>query len=239
MEPRQEEKHEPKTPQLRKKPSKLLISVLTMLTAAVVLTASASWADVEKSKSSNGATVTKIRTNGRFADVILSDDGFNGFLTVSRDQISDTTALDFSFAVRNPDNPDIVFFWSGAGTIPNSAFTANANWSSAHLAVTTPTTYPVTFVVVNFVTGESTVAPWTPMTFDLTWKRNSFQTIFERVERLETFGPVTVRFAGAFSLETTSVSGTWDGHTMSGGNGDLLDTRGNTVEREIMIDPNP
>src|SRR5262245_13431017 len=200
MEPRQEEKHEPKTPQLRKKPSKLLISVLTMLTAAVVLTASASRADVEKSKSANGATVTKIRTNGRFADVILSDDGFNGFLTVSRDQISDTTSLDFSFSARNPDNPDIAFFWSGVGEIPNSAFTGNANWTSAHLSVTTP--FTVTFVEFDLVTGKFTSAPWTPMTFDLTWERNSFLTVFERVERLETFGPVRVHFAGAFSLET-------------------------------------
>jgi hypothetical protein len=209
---------------------------MTILSAAVMLTGSVSQAQVEKSQSTNGSTVTRIRTHGRVADVILSDGSYNGFLSVSRDDITGTTALDFSFATRSPDDPNIAFFWSGVGEIPNSAFTINATGSSAHLEVTTP--FPVTRCDVNFKTGAIVCTPSAPMSFDLTWVQNDFITTFERTERLTTFGPVTEHFSGAFSLVTASVSGTWDRHTMTDGNGDLLDSRGNTVEREIAIKAN-
>src|SRR5262245_8086666 len=63
MKPRKEETKE-QAPQVLKKWPRLRISVIAILIAALVLAVSASRADVEKSKSSNGGTVTKIRANG-------------------------------------------------------------------------------------------------------------------------------------------------------------------------------
>jgi len=205
--------------------------------AWLLFTVSASRADVENSQSSNGGTVTKVRINGHFAQVNLSDGGYAGFLTVARDQITGTTALDFSFVARDPDNPHIAFLWQGAGEIPNSAFTTAANGTSAQLAVTTP--FPVTLVVIDQETGSVTIIPWTPMTFDLTWEQNSFITTFERVEAINTFGPLRTYFTGTFSSVSASVNGTWDGHTATGSYGTLQDTHNNSVQRVITIDPNP
>src|SRR5262245_9072906 len=241
MEPQTEEMKKVQASPVGRKALRLSICIMTILSAAVMLTGSIAHAQVEKHveklTSSNGATVNKLSINGRFVDVILSDGSYNGFLTVSRNDITGTTALDFSFATRDPENPNIAIFWSGVGEIPNSALTINATGSAAQLKLTTPNSYPITRCDINFATGAVVCTPSAPMSFDLTWVQNDFTTIFERTERLTTFGPVREFFSGAFSLVTASVNGTWDGHTMTDGNGDLLDTRGNTVAREIMIDP--
>src|SRR5262245_22682202 len=99
------------------------LSMITMLGAALLLPLPASQAGVEKSRSANGGTVTRIRTNGHVAQVNLDDGDTRGFLLASRDQASGTSALDFSYAAINPDNPDIIFLWQGAGEIANGAFT--------------------------------------------------------------------------------------------------------------------
>jgi hypothetical protein len=214
-----------------------LLSMMTMLGATLLLALSASRAGVEKSRSANGGTVTTIRTNGRIASVNLADGGTAGFLIASRDQVSKTSALDFSYAASNPDNPDSVFLWQGAGEIPYTAFTNAPNWSSAHLAVTTP--FPVIRYEIDMVTGQVTSTPWTPITFDLTWAPDGFYTSHQRSEIRETFGPVKRFFTGTFGRVTASVSGTWDGHTLTNGSGALDDTRNNTILREIIVEPNP
>lgn len=211
--------------------------VIAMLGAALLLPIPSSQAGVEKSQAANGGTVTRIRTNGHVAQANLSDGGANGYLLASRDLVSGTSALDFSYAAFSPDNPDLVFLIQGAGEIPNSAFTNAQNWTSARLAVTTA--FPVIRYEINLVTGEITSGPWSPVTFDLTWVPNSFFTSVEHVESVQTFGPVKRYFRGAFSQVSASVSGTWGGYTQTNGSGNLQDTKNNTVEREIIVDPNP
>src|SRR5262245_59643894 len=214
------------------------LSMIAMLGVALLLSLSASQAGVEQSRSANGGTVTTIRTNGHVAQANLSDGDTNGFLLASRDLVSGTSALDFSYAAINPDNPDIIFLWQGAGEIPNSAFTNALNWSSARLAVTTP--FPVVRYEINQATGEITSTPWPPVTFELTWVPDGFFTSLDRVESIQTFGPVKTYFRGAFSRVSASVSGTWDGHTQTNGSsGTLQDTKSNTVQREIHVEPNP
>jgi hypothetical protein len=192
---------------------------------------------VEKARTANGGTVTTIRTKGHIAMVNLSDGGTAGFLLASRDLVSGTSALDFSYAATNPENPDIVFLWQGAGEIPNSAFTYAPNRSSARLAVTTP--FPVTRYELNRVTGEVTSTPWPPITFDLGWVPDGFYTSSQRAVIRESFGPVRTHFTGAFSRVSASVSGTWDGHPLTNGSGNLDDTKNNTISREILVEPNP
>src|SRR5262245_51913633 len=214
------------------------MSVIATLGAALLLPLSASQAGVEKSKSANGGTVTTIRTNGHVAQANLSDGDTNGFLLASRDLVSGTSALDFSYAAINPDNPDIIFLWQGAGEIPNSAFTNAPNWSSARLAVTTP--FAVVRYEINQATGEITSTPWPPVTFELTWVPDGLFNSLDRVESIQTFGPVKTYVRGAFSRVSTSVSGTWDGHTQTNGSsGTLQDSQNNTVEREITVELMP
>src|SRR5215204_3019590 len=98
------------------------LGIVAMLGAAPLLTLSASRAGVEKSQSANGGTVTTIRTNGRFAEATPHDGDSDGFLSVSRDRITGTTALVFSYATREPDGNTAVLL-QGAGEIPNGAFT--------------------------------------------------------------------------------------------------------------------
>ena len=184
------------------------------------------------------ATVTKIKVDGRSADLFLVDDaGTNGFLNASQDQIANTVALDFSFATPDATDPDFLILFQGAGEIPNSAFTTTA--TSAHLAVTTPTTYLVNRCVVNTVSGEFSCAPTTPLTFDLTWVKNGIGTVFEHTRRRETLGPVTTKFHGEFTILTANVSGTWAGRSATNLAGNLLDTESRTHIREITVVDNP
>jgi hypothetical protein len=89
------------------------------------------------------------------------------------------------------------------------------------------------------VTNQVTPTPWTPITFDLTWVPDGFSTSFQRAEIRETLGPVKRYFNGAYSRESTAVSGTWDGHTLTNGFGALDDSKNNTIDREIIVEPNP
>jgi hypothetical protein len=87
--------------------AKLRISA--MLSVALFLALSASQAGVETTQASKGATVTKIKVNGRSADMFLidSDTGTNGFPNASKDQIADSSSLDFSYVTPDVD-PDLV-----------------------------------------------------------------------------------------------------------------------------------
>jgi hypothetical protein len=180
-------------------------------------------------------TVTRIKVNGRAATTFLVDGDFNGFLGPSKDQIENTSALDFSYASLDPSNPDLAILIQGAGQIPNSAFTVTS--TTAHLAVTTP--FVVTRCVINLVTGDFTCAPTGPSTFDLTWTKDGFGTTLEKIKFLDTLGPVTTKFEGTSSRVTASVSGTWDGHASTNAQGNLSDTQNTTIIREITLLANP
>ena len=211
------------------------LSISTMLSAVLLLTLSASQASVQTTRSAQGGTVTRIRVNGLGADVLLSDGNTNGYLLASRDQLTNTSALDFSYAFPHETDPDLVVLLSGAGAIPNSAFTTSQ--TTAHLSVTT--TFPITRCVINLISGDYTCGETTARTFDLSWTRNGFSTQYERTQRLTTFGPVTTRFHGAFSILSATISGNFDGHEASVNSGNLLDSQSNSVTREITLEPNP
>ena len=173
-------------------------------------------------------TVTRIRVNGRSADVLLVN-GATGFLNAARDNIANTSALDFSYASVDPTDPNFVILFQGAGAIPNSALTFTT--AGAHLAVTTP--FEVTRCRVNQIDGTFVCAPTSPIPFDLTWAKNGVSSLFERTLRIETLGPVVTKVSGDFFSVTASVSGTFDGHTAAANQGNLVDTRSTTVIREI------
>lgn len=183
---------------------------------------------------SSSTTTTRIRVNGEFASMPLVDDAAfaNGFLTASKDSVANTSALDFAYAIFDEaTNPDLVILIAGAGEIPNSAFTVGS--SSAHLQVTTP--FEVTRCEVDLPTNTFTCAATDPRTFDLTWTVNGFASVYEKSQRTEVLGPVTTKSKGEFEQRSANVAGSWDGHTASTATGNLENTRGTTVIREIVI----
>ncbi len=213
------------------------LRITTLLSAALLLTLSASQASMETSQAPKGGTKTTIRVNGRSADMFLIDidTGTNGFLNASKDQIANTSALDFSYVTPDATDPDIVILIQGAGEIPNGSFTITS--TSAHLQLTTP--FPVNRCVVNTIDGTFTCAPTTPSTFDLTWTKNSVGSLFQKITTIQTLGPVTTRVKGQFSSLMASVDGTWDGHLADGQSGNLVDSHSKTVTREVSIDAIP
>jgi hypothetical protein len=119
-------------------------------------------------------TVTVIRQNGLNSDTLLTDasTGTNGFLQVSRDQITNTTAMDFSYATPTA-NPLFIVITQGAGPIPNSAYTQSD--TVAHLTLAA-TPFPITRCTVNTDTGDFTCATGGPsIAWNLTWEANGFQ----------------------------------------------------------------
>ena len=175
--------------------------------------------------------------NGLSVDAILVEESTNtnGFLNVGRDQIANTTMLDFSYATPDTANPEIVYLIQGSGEIPNSNFTISS--TTARLAVTTP--FPSHYCVVNVINADFDCEDSTPITFDLTWVRNGYGSIHEKTQRTETFGPVAVKFKGEYDSVTALVNGRWSGHTASELFGNLVDTKNNTNIREITVAANP
>lgn len=173
-----------------------LLSISTMLSAALFLTLSAAQASVERTQAPNGATVTKITVNGQFAATFLVDTDTNGALNASKNQVENTSGLDFSYATPDPMNPDLVIVIQGAGAIPNSAFTITS--TTAHLAVTVTNSpsFLINRCVLNIVIGSFDCAPGTPKSFNLTWEMNSVGSLSEKTTRVETLGPVTTKFKG-------------------------------------------
>ncbi|CAN5853893.1 hypothetical protein BH11MYX3_BH11MYX3_10510 [soil metagenome] len=181
-------------------------------------------------------TKTTIYVNGRSASVNLVDDaGTNGFLTVTQDLVTNTTALDFSYATPDATDPDLAILYQGAGAIPNSAFTLGT--SSAHLALTTPAGYAINRCLVNLNTGDFTCAPSAALTFDLTWLRNGFGTVDEKTKRVETLGPVTTKVNAEFSTATATITGSFGGRTADSLSGELTDSHSKTYIREITVAP--
>jgi hypothetical protein len=212
------------------------LSISTLLSAALFLTLSVSQAGVETTQAPNGATVTRIRVNGRSADMFLIDNatGTNGFLNASRDEIANTSALDFSYVTPEPD-PNFVILIQGAGAIPNNSFTITAN--TARLVLTTP--FPVNRCRVNTVEGTFECSETVPSTFDLTWVRNGFGSLFTKATVIQTLGPVTTKLKGDFLSVTANVNGTWDGHDAVDQTGNIVDTQNRTITREVTMEANP
>jgi hypothetical protein len=214
-----------------------LLGISSMLIAVLFLTLPASEASTEKTPAPNQPTVTKIKVNGFSCDTFLfdGDTNTNGFLNVGRDEIANTTAIDFSYLTPDPNDPEIVILIQGAGEIPNNTFTISL--TEAHLAVTTP--FPSHYCVVNIVTGVFDCEDGAPITFDLTWVGNGFGSIREKTHRTETYGPLTTVFKGEYESRTATVNGTWTDHTASDLLGNLVDSKNNLNIREITLAANP
>jgi hypothetical protein len=152
-------------------------------------------------------------------------------LTASRDQIANTSALDFAYVLPTPSENEFLFV-QGAGAIPNSALIVTS--TSAHLLVTA---FPVTECLVNTETGASICAEGSPRSFDLTWVKNGLGSREEKTTLRDTFGPVTTKFSGEFVSEIADVNGTRDTRDASDFSGDIMDTRNKTIIREITVAP--
>jgi len=181
-------------------------------------------------------TVTRIKVNGRFADVQLDEgDSTNGFLTASKDQIANTTGLDFGYAEPHPTDPDIAVILQGAGQIPNGSFSVNGQAAALHVT----TAFPISRCEVNQITGESVCGAGAAIRFDLSWVNNHFDETQEQTRSRRVFGTVTTRFEGEFKLRSAIVGGTWTGHTGDNMTGDLLQTMNTTITREITMEASP
>ena len=187
-----------------------------------------------KKHSHPSSNVTRIIVNGLSASVPLLDSaGTNGFLTVTRDQVANTTGLDFGWATPDATNADLMILYQGAGQIPNSSFTQSA--SSAQLSLTTPADYGVFQCIINTITGDFTCAPTAPLVFDLTWLGNGFGSVHEQTRRVEKLGPVTTKVNAEYTQVTATVNGTWGGRSSPDLSGSLTDSESKTYIREITV----
>ncbi len=188
---------------------------------------------LEAEASERRQNVTRIRVNGQASDVFLFDPntGAQGGLNVSRDEITNTTAIDFSYASPTSD-PDIIILTQGAGEIPNSAYTQTDTGARLLLAATP---FPVQVCTVNLITAEFSCVEGAPISFDLTWEANGFSIVEERCHRTETLGPLTTRTRGEFVERSAVVNGTWNGNSGENMSGHLTDTKESTVIREITM----
>lgn len=193
--------------------------------------------DVEVAAAKKKSTTTVIRVNGLSVDSLLYDPatGTNGFVNVGRDQISNTTSLDFSYA-RPTSNPDIFILTQGAGQIPSSAFVRTANYASLVLPVTP---FPITRCNVNQDDGTFTCTTGGPsIAWNLTWEANGFSEVEEVTARRQKIGPMTTYYAGRFFQRSALVNGTWNGATAVDISGNLVDTQNATITREITMEMN-
>lgn len=212
-----------------------LLGISLMLSAVLFLSLSPSEASTATTKLPQQPTITKIRVHGLSTLTFLVDGDTMGFLNVGRDEIANTTTIDFSYATPDPDDPEIVILVQGSGEIPNSTFTISL--TEAHLAVTTP--FPSHRCVVNIVTADYDCDDGVPITFDLTWARNGIGVVHEKIDRTETFGPLTTRLKGEYEQRTATVNGTWTEHIALDLTGYLTDSKNRTNFREITLEANP
>ena len=136
----------------------------------------------------------------------------NGFVSVERNEIANTTNLRFGYAFPDQNDPSTTLFFQGEGEIPNGAFTITS--ASARLTMTTPDSFFVLRCVITGVIGDPgayTCAPaTTPLTFDLTWIKDGYGTVRETSTRVETLGSVTTRVRRQYNQLTANASGTWE-----------------------------
>ena len=151
------------------------------------------------------------RTNGRDAFSFLDGDGLNGFVSVVRDEIADTTLLTFGYAFPHPDDPSATLLFQGQDEIANDGFTINS--STARLRVTTPDSFVVRRCVLNGVVGGggtvTCVRASTPVALDITWNVDGLGTLRETATSVETIGPMTTQSSRQLNRLTAVAAGTW------------------------------
>ena len=200
--------------------------LLAAALAAVLLAASAlAWAGNER--------VTVIRSKGSsvFANLVDPATQSSGFLNVARDAIAGTTLIDFAWATPVPGDPRHVVLVQGAGEIPGAAFAVDRE--GARLNVVTP--FETVRCLVDIEDGVFDCAAAPALAFELSWTRIGEQREWRQTVSELRMGPLTVRSQGQFEVNLASVAGTFAGLPATGGFGDLLDTRGASVTREVRM----
>jgi hypothetical protein len=185
--------------------------------------------------------VQRSRTNGRDAFSFLDGDGLNGFVSVLRDEIANTTLLTFGYAFPYPGDPSATLVFQGQDEIPDDGFTINS--STARLRVTTPDSFFVHRCVVTGVVGGggtvTCVRASSPVTFDLTWNADGSGTLHETATTVETIGPMTTQSHRQINQLTAVAAGTWiddDAHSGTLMTGRLTNFQNATIDksRELL-----
>ena len=200
--------------------------LLAAACAAVLLAASAlAWAGNDR--------VTVIRSKGSsvFANLVDPDTQSSGFLNVARDAVAGTTVIDFAWATPVPGDPRHVVLVQGAGEIPGAAFAVDRD--GARLNVVTP--FETVRCLVDIEDGVFDCAPAPALAFELSWTRIGEQREWRQTVSELRMGPLTVRSQGQFEVNLASVAGTFAGLPATGGFGNLLDSRGASVTREVRM----
>lgn len=198
--------------------------------AALLLVIQASaWAGNER--------VTVVRSNGSSAFANLFDPATqsSGFLTVSRDAIAGTTTLDFAWATPVPGDPRHVVLVQGAGEVPNAAFTVDHD--GAQLNVLTP--FETVRCLVDIEDGNFDCAGAPALDFALRWSRIGLEREWQQTVSEVRMGPLTVRSRGQFERTAAAVDGRFGGLSTTGASGNLFDTRGASVTREVRMKTAP
>lgn len=194
--------------------------------AALLLAApSVTWAGNER--------VTVIRSKGSsvFANLVDPGTQSSGFLSVARDAVAGSTVLDFAWATPVPGDPRHVVLVQGAGEIPGAAFAVDRD--GARLHVVTP--FETVRCLVDIEEGHFDCAPGPALPFELAWTRIGHEREWQQAVSEVRMGPLTVRSQGQFEQRSASVAGSFDGLPQSGGFGNLIDTKGASVTREVRM----
>jgi hypothetical protein len=221
----------PPTPHLHR------VSWRGLVVASLLAAQPAAWAGVDTRVDAGGARVTQIRISGpgAFANLFDPTTQSSGFLTVARDAVGGTTSLDFAWAAPVPSDPRYIVLIAGAGEIPNSAFTVDR--TGARLVVLTG--FETVRCLVDLETGLFDCAPGPVQAFDLAWTRDGLFVEWEQKVSESRLGPLVVRAQGQYEQRSAQVAGTFGGLPMRGPLGQLTDTRGATVTRELSIKARP
>jgi hypothetical protein len=208
---------------------------LCTVTVALLIAAQATTAraDVEKAMGPKGERMTQIRSSGQgtFANLFDPATQSSGFLSVMRDAVAGTTALDFAWATPFPADPRYVVLIQGAGMIPDGAFVVGRN--GARLNVSTP--FETLRCVVDTELGHLECASGPAQAFELAWTRNGVESEWLQELREYRLGPLVLRSRGEFEQRAASVTGRFGGLPLDGALGSLIDTTGTMVQRGLSI----
>lgn len=195
------------------------------LATLLLATQAMAWAGNER--------VTVVRMNGSsvFANLVDPATQSSGFLNVARDAVAGSTALDFAWSTPVPGDPRHVVLVQGAGEIPNDAFAVNRD--GAQLNVVTP--FETVSCLVDIENGSFDCATGPALAFALVWTRIGQEREWRQTVSEVRLGPLTVRSQGQFELSSATVAGSFGGLPTSGVLGQLIDTRGATVTREVRM----
>lgn len=195
------------------------------LAALLLATPALAWAGNER--------VTVIRSNGSSAFANLFDPATqsSGFLNVARDAVARTTLLDFAWATPVPGDPRHVVLVQGAGEIPGTALAVNRDGAQLNVV----TSFETVRCLVDIEDGNFDCAPGPALAFDLTWTRIGQEREWQQTVSELRMGPLIVRSQGQFEQQSAKVDGSFGGLPASGALGNLIDTRGASVTREVRM----